>query len=89
MTISLGTAFPFFYAIALFAIVVQYIVERYSLVVFYKLPNKFNLNITHSNLNSLAASVLFNAVISFWMMGNEHMFNNTHVESFDTIDSIP
>lgn len=46
MTISLGTAFPYFYGIALFAIVIQYIVERYSLALFYKLPAKFSLNIS-------------------------------------------
>lgn len=88
MTISLGTAFPYFYGIALFAIVVQYIVERYSLAVFYKLPTKFSLDITHSNLFGLTACVLINICLTFWMMGNKHMFSSDIVEPFQTIERI-
>jgi hypothetical protein len=89
MTVSLGTAFPFFYGIALFAIVIQYIVERYSLAMFYKLPTKFSLILTYSNINALAAGALINCSMTFWIMGNSHMFSNTNVETFNNIERIP
>ena len=46
ITLALGMAFPIFYPIALFAIIVQYIVERYTLAMFYRLPPKFSLDLT-------------------------------------------
>ena len=47
ITLALGMAFPIFYPIALFAITVQYIVERYTLAMFYRLPPKFSLDFTN------------------------------------------
>lgn len=38
MALLLGAAFPVLYVVALFAITIQYIVERYTLAVFYRLP---------------------------------------------------
>ena len=54
ITLSLGLAFPILYPVALFAILLQYIVERYTLAVLYRLPPKFSLDMTTWNLHILA-----------------------------------
>lgn len=46
MTLIFGTIFPGFYLIALIGIGVQYVVERYSIACFYRLPTKFSLLLT-------------------------------------------
>ena len=71
ISICLGTAFPIFYIIALFAIIIQYIVERYTLAVFYRLPPKFSLDITEKNNLILAFGPVFGFALSFWMLGNK------------------
>lgn len=38
MTMLLGQAFPLFYCIALFSIALQYVFERISLALFYRVP---------------------------------------------------
>lgn len=48
-SVVLGVAFPYFYLIAILAITVQYLVERYTLAMFYRLPPKFSLNLTQAN----------------------------------------
>ena len=67
----LGMAFPIFYAIALLAIMIQYIVERYTLAMFYRLPPKFSLDLTEQNGRILAFGPLFGTAIGFWMLGNK------------------
>jgi hypothetical protein len=89
MTFSLGTAFPFFYIIGLFGIVIQYIVERYTLALFYRLPSKFSLHLTASNVFALAVAALFNAAFTFWMMGNTRMFKKGQAETLDYVEEIP
>ena len=83
---SLGMAFPFFYAIALFAITIQYIVERYTLAVFYRLPQKFSVDITVKNNSILAFGPLFGFALGFWMLGNRQMFTDKDVSPLSKIN---
>lgn len=75
MALALGTAFPILYPIALFAITIQYIVERYTLALFYRLPPKFSLELTERNTFILAFGPLCGMAISFWLFGSYTMFN--------------
>lgn len=86
MTIMLGPAFPIFYPIALGAILIQYVVERFTLAKFYRLPPKFSLDLTYSNLNILSYAPLFSLVLSFWLFGNHSMFSNDQIETFQRIN---
>jgi len=70
ITQLLGVAFPLFYTIALFAIIIQYFVERYTLAVFYRLPPKFSLDMTENNSRMLSYAPLLTMAICFWIFGN-------------------
>lgn len=73
-------AFPIFYPIALLAITVQYLVERYTLAMFYRLPPKFSLDLTEQNGRILSVGPLFGAALGFWMLGNKQMFSNKSID---------
>lgn len=70
MTFFLGVAFPIFYPIAMIAITIQYLVERFTLALFYRLPPKFSLDLTLLNLNILSYAPLSCLILSFWLFGN-------------------
>ena len=40
ISLIFGHAFPYFYFLALFSIIIQYIVERFSIAYFYRQPLK-------------------------------------------------
>jgi len=44
-TLCFGNAFPLLYIIVFFALIVQYMTERYSLAMFYRLPPKFTTDL--------------------------------------------
>ena len=46
ITIVFGLAFPLFYIVCIFAFVIKYTVERYTLARFYKLPKKHSQLLT-------------------------------------------
>ena len=46
ITIVFGIAFPIFYIVCMFAFVVKYVVERYTLARFYQLPKKHSQLLT-------------------------------------------
>lgn len=70
MTLMFGVAFPLFYPICLFAVIIQYITERYTLAVWYRLPPKFSLDLTILNSKILIVSPIIASAISFWIFGN-------------------
>lgn len=88
MTLSLSPAFPLFYVLAVFAVSVQYLVERYSLARLYRLPQKANLDLTRSNIYALAGGTLVNCCLTFWLMGNTHMFSGGSSEKLETIHQV-
>lgn len=88
MSLSLSPAFPIFFALGLFAIAIQYFVERYSLAKLYRLPSKVNLDMTQSNIWALVASVLVNCSLTFWLMGNTHMFSSGSSDQLQTIHQV-
>jgi hypothetical protein len=70
MAMCLGAVFPIFYSIAVIAILIQYIVERLTLALFYRLPPKFSLDLTLLNLKILSYGPIFGLLLSFWLFGN-------------------
>jgi hypothetical protein len=44
-TLCFGNAFPLLYIIVFFALIIQYMTERYSLAMFYRLPPKFTIDL--------------------------------------------
>mmetsp|Transcript_12409 Transcript_12409/g.20845 ORF Transcript_12409/g.20845 Transcript_12409/m.20845 type:complete len:335 (-) Transcript_12409:40-1044(-) len=76
IALAMGLAFPLLFLIALLAIAVQYIVERYTLARVYRLPPKFSLSITETNNQILQYAPLVASALGFWLMGNFFMFNN-------------
>jgi hypothetical protein len=81
-------AFPIFYAIALLAITIQYIIERYTLAMFYRLPPKFCLAITELNVKILSFGPVIGTAISFWMFGNKQMFSNKDIPPMNSANEI-
>ena len=88
ITLTLGLAFPLLYPVALFAIILQYIVERYTLAVFYRLPPKFSLDMTIWNNHILSNAPIQGLCIAFWLMGNKQMFNNQIVGQSDKLGEV-
>ena len=74
MTVMFGMAFPMFYMICLFGVVIQYITERYTLAVWYRLPPKFSLDLTELNVYLLIICPIWAAGICFWIIGNQQLF---------------
>ena len=46
---------------------------------FYRLPPKFSLDLTYSNLRILGAAPVCTMAICFWMLGNRQMFGNKDI----------
>ena len=89
-TICLGTAFPVLYVISLVAICVQYVVDRYSLATFYRLPHKQSLDLTKSNVYAICVGPLILCAVGLIMVGNAQMFGGQAIDmplTFD--DSMP
>jgi hypothetical protein len=70
ITLVFGLAFPLLYVIAILGIILQYMVERYTLAKFYRLPPKFSLDLTFWNIGVLRAAPFCTMSIAFWMLGN-------------------
>jgi hypothetical protein len=85
LSVCLGLSFPMLYPIALFGIVIQYIVERYTLAVFYRLPPKFSLDMTSWNNHVLMVAPLYGLGVAFWLLGNRQMFENQEVGLSDRL----
>lgn len=86
ITLTLGLSFPILYPIALFSIIIQYIVERYTLAVFYRLPPKFSLDMTTWNIHILMLAPVYALSVIFWQLGNRQMFDNREVGQYDRLD---
>jgi hypothetical protein len=74
ISISLGNMVPVFYFYALVVISVHYVVDRLSLASLYRLPPKFPLDLTISNVYAVSIGCLFSSVINLYMVGNPLMF---------------
>lgn len=83
ITIVFGLAFPLFYIVCILAFVIKYVVERYTLARFYKLPKKHSQLLTDQNYRVQAGMPLFGFLIAFWMFGNKQMYD-TKVHEIDT-----
>ena len=75
-TLIFGLAFPLLYFVGLIAILVQYINERFTLALLYRLPKKYSLSLTLQNVNILAIAPVVASAIAFWMMGNRQLFGH-------------
>ena len=71
MTVMFGLAFPIFYPVCLFAVIIQYITERYTLAVWYRLPPKFSLDLTELNVYLLIVCPILASGLCFWIIGNQ------------------
>lgn len=60
--------------------------ERFTLARFYRLPPKFSLDLTYSNLNVLSYAPLFSLILGFWLFGNHSMFSNEQIETFQRVN---
>mmetsp|Transcript_13109 Transcript_13109/g.20353 ORF Transcript_13109/g.20353 Transcript_13109/m.20353 type:complete len:298 (+) Transcript_13109:380-1273(+) len=83
-----GMAFPLLYLVALFAIAVQYITERYTLAMMYRLPQKYSLSLTLQNAQLLAFAPIISSFVGFWMLGNRQLFGHS-VSPLGTKNDIP
>lgn len=66
MTIVMGQAFPLFYCVALLSIAMQYVFERISLAMFYRVPVRQGVEITLSNIRLLNMAPLLGLAVSLW-----------------------
>lgn len=72
----LGPVLPLLYPIGLFALVVQYIVEKWTLEKFYRLPKKQDESVTLTNIKMLMACPILGIAVDIWAMSNRQMFDN-------------
>ena len=70
-TLCFGNAFPILYIVVFFALIIQYMSERFSLAMFYRLPPKFTTDLPIQNLILLSFAPIFAIAINFWMLGNK------------------
>ena len=87
-TLVFGLAFPLLYVVALFALIVQYLTERITLALLYRLPQKYSLSLTLQNAHILAFSPVVSSAIAFWMMGNKQIFGSRQPGALSTKDDI-
>jgi len=64
------------YYVAIFALLLQYITERYTLAMFYRLPTKFAIQLPLVNLAILSFAPIVLMLTNFWMFGNKQMFGS-------------
>lgn len=69
-TLIFGAAFPILYLVALFALIIQYVTERFTLAMLYRLPPKFTIDFTILNLVILSFAPIVSQALNFWMFGN-------------------
>ncbi len=53
IAVTFGFAFPILYIIAVLALIVQYIIERCTLIYYYRIPNKMSNKLNLLNLSIL------------------------------------
>jgi hypothetical protein len=81
-----GTGIPLLYPIALLSVLIEYLLERYLLAYYYKLPKIETQVILTDTLNVLKFAAVCSLGVNYWMMSNPQMFSNqvfpvTHVDS--------
>ena len=71
-----GPIMPLLYFVALFAIGMQYFMERVTLTYFYRLPPKFSEKLTIANTRIIQFAPLVSLPFVLWVYTNRQMFGN-------------
>ena len=87
ITIFFGSALPILYIITCWSILCQYVFERLTLAYFYRLPPKFNDQLTLLNIKLMQLATIPSLLLTFWLYGNNQMFGN-RIDSFTNEDEV-
>lgn len=71
ITLIFGQALPCLYLITLVSILIQYLMERLNLTYFYRLPPKFQITCTLTNIRIMSFAPLISLCITFWFYTNK------------------
>lgn len=80
MCLIFGPAFPIFYFVGLFGLMIQYFIERMTLAYFYRIPKQYDEKLVTQNLNFMTCMPILSLVVTFWLYTNKQMFGN-HIHS--------
>lgn len=64
--ILFGGSMPILYFIGLFALIIQYLVDRWTLAYFYRLPAKYRADLTIGSIKMLSLAPLLSLAILIW-----------------------
>jgi hypothetical protein len=76
VTFLYGTGLPILYPIALFAFVILYVQERMLICYYYRQPPMYDDKMTMNTLSICQWAPLAGLLISYWMLGNNQIFDN-------------
>ena len=65
-----GPGIPILFPIGLLALTMMYVVERYKLAVYYRLPPNFSVELNKQCINVLTWAPILYSSIGFWMYSN-------------------
>ena len=66
-----GSSMPMLYLLAIIALVLQYIVDRWSLAYFHRQPPMYTDKLTKAMLNMLSVAPILSLSILFWQYTNK------------------
>jgi hypothetical protein len=70
-----GPGIPILMPIALFNMIVTYVLDRLMTVFVYSQPPLFGIKITHSTLETLKWAAVLHLMIGYWMLSNLQIFS--------------
>lgn len=76
ITLMYGSGLPLLYPIALLSFVIQYAVERYSLLYLHPKPPEFDDKLNKSALSIMSYGSLLAFGFGYWMLSNNQIFTN-------------
>ena len=74
--IVFGSSMPMLFLMAMVSLSVQYLVDRWTLAYFYRLPPPYSDKLTLSLLNAMSVAPIVSLSILFWQYTNKQMFDN-------------
>ena len=76
VTMLYGPGIPVLFPIGLVALIVLYLIERYSVAKYYRMPPNFSDALNRSCLDAVLWAPFLYACLGFWMYSNRQVFEN-------------
>ena len=89
VTFMYGFGMPILFPIAALNFLILYLTERSMLFYAYRLPPMYDHRLSESVLNKLNFAPCLLLFFGYWMVSNQQLISNDHLEPVATPSSIP